>query len=570
MLCTDGCLSQKTNKKHIINFIQLNNFKWPVFVFFALYMVIGLLVYQDYGITWDEPIQRDHGMVSWDAVNERFDYVFYEKRYQKEKLAEYKHRHYGVLFQLTALQLERTFGIESIRGQFFLRHLLGFLFYFVSVFFFYKIIYQRTNSWKWGLVGALFLILSPRLFAHSFFNPKDTITFSAYLIATFTLLQFIEKKDIKRAVLHALATGILLNTRITGLVIPVLTFGVLFWEYVVIGLIKNYFPTSKSKNNNLSTIKPIKTGISCIVYLISFFFFTYLFWPFLWDNPIENFFYAWETFSKYAAWDGQILYWGKYVRSSNLPWHYVPSYMIATIPLVFSPLFFSGLFFILRSVLKSKGWVYQSKEARTDLILLATFIAPLLAVIVLNATMYDGWRHTYFIYGGFLGVTTIGLFKIWQLRFTKKWIWRIALALVIVNMADTTYWMVRYHPLQNTYFNLYAGKNVIRRMEIDYWGQGFKLLYETLAELDKSEKIRVEASSYPGWENYRALEPELQDRFIYNWDKKPGGYYLTNYRFEEELNRWKKNTSFFKDPVHIIYVRRTPVLGIYCLEDFYD
>lgn len=539
-------------------------------MFFALYLVVGLFIHRDYGITWDEPIQRDHGMVSWDAVNERFDNKFYEKRYQKEKLEKYKHRHYGVLFQMTALQLERTLGIEELRGQFFLRHLMGFLLYFVSVFFFYKIIYQRTNSWRWGLVGALFLILSPRLFAHSFFNPKDTITFSVYLIATFSLIQFVEKRDFKTALLHGLATGILLNTRIVGMVIPVLTVGVVFWELVVIGLIHRFFPKTKNLNNNLSTKNTIKTLSSTVLYIVSMLFFTYIFWPYLWDDPIVNFMYVWETFSKYIAWDGHLLYWGEYVRSADLPWHYVPSYMIATIPLVFGPLFFTGLFFLLKRVFKSKGWMYQTKEGRTDLILLAVFIAPLLAVIVLNSVMYDGWRHTFFIYGGFLGIATIGFYQLWQRRSVKKWIWQIALVLVCLNLADVTYWMTRYHPFQNTYFNLFAGKNVIQRMEIDYWGQGFRELYKILAEIDPSEKIRVEASSYPGWENYRMLEPELQDRFIYNWDKKPGGYYITNYRGKWEMDRWKHNTSLYEDPIHIVYVRRTPILGIYCLENHYD
>jgi len=557
-------------KQSIIKYFNHKNFNRPVIAFFALYLVIGLLIHRDYGVTWDESVQREHGKASWDAINDHFDGFFYDKPYFEGEDRKIRSR-YGMLFQMVALQLERTFNIRGIREPFLLRHLLGFLLFFTATIFFYKIISQRTRSWKWGLIGALFLILSPRIFAHAFFNPKDAITFSLYLIATYSLLQFVEKRSLKTALTHGFATGILLNARLVGLGIPVLTFGVLFWELIVIRSINKYFPKTKIIGNNLSfNDNPIKSWVMSGVYLVATGFFTFIFWPYLWSNPFGKGVGTLKAFTKYSAWDGQILYWGEYVRSANLPWHYVPSYMLTTIPLAFGPLFFIGLYFILKKVAQSKGWLYQSKEGRTDLILLAIFIAPLIAVIALNANMYDGWRHTFFIYVGFLGIATLGFYHIWQRRTVKKWIWQVALVLVSLNMVDVTYWMIRYHPLQNAYFNLYAGKNIIYRMEVDYWGQGYRQLYEILAELDPSEKIRVQASSYPGWENFRTLEPELKKRFVYNWEKKSGGYYLTNYRFEEELNNWKNNTSFYKDPVHIVYIRRTPVLGIYCLEDHYD
>ena len=39
--------------------------------------------------------------------------------------------------------------------------------------------------------------------------------------------------------------------------------------------------------------------------VISYFLFLYLFWPFLWEKPIENFLYALNSFSDYN-WGGQV------------------------------------------------------------------------------------------------------------------------------------------------------------------------------------------------------------------------------------------------------------------------
>ena len=557
-----------------------STFKLPVLLFFSIYFLIGITIHRDYGISWDEPIQRGHGTVSWDAVNKRFDHFFYQTPYQNKKLTEYKHRHYGVLFQMVALQLERILNIESEKEQFYLRHLMGFLLFFTAVFFFYKIILLRTNSWKWGLVGASFLILSPRLFAHSFFNPKDTITLSFFIIATFTFLRFLEHKNYKTALWHALACGLLLNTRIVGIVIPVLTLAFMFWEAAFISLfiplIRKLFKDSTNNtnsNNSLPKIQPTKTVLSSLLFIIFTGLFTYIFWPYLWDQPFIRFPEVWKTFSQYQ-WKGEILYWGKYVLSTDLPWHYIPSYMLVSTPLIFGPLFLLGFGFLLKNVAFSRFCLYRNQAERIDLILLALFLAPLLAVILLNSVMYDGWRHMYFIYSGFLGLTIIGLYQLHQLyqlrkKRVYKWIWYITFCLVLLNMSHVLYWMVRYHPHQNTYFNPLIGKEALLKMEIDYWGQGFKHLYEILAEIDKSEEILVRASHYPGWENYKMLSPELQERFKYNWPKEniEAGYYLTIFRGKDELIPYINQTGKYKNPVYLHKVGNTPILGIYCIEN---
>ena len=67
------------------------------------------------------------------------------------------------------------------------RHQLTFAFFAFSVFIFFLIGKKIFKDWKIGLLGSLFLIISPRIFAHSFYNPKDIPFLSAYIIAIYTL-----------------------------------------------------------------------------------------------------------------------------------------------------------------------------------------------------------------------------------------------------------------------------------------------------------------------------------------------------------------------------------------------
>ena len=39
-----------------------------VFLFFSLFLFYGLLVFDDYGVSWDEPVQRYHSLVTYNDV----------------------------------------------------------------------------------------------------------------------------------------------------------------------------------------------------------------------------------------------------------------------------------------------------------------------------------------------------------------------------------------------------------------------------------------------------------------------------------------------------------------------
>ena len=119
-----------------------------------------------------------------------------------------------------------------------MRHLVTFLLFYTSVFFFYRLCKYRFNSWKIGLLGSLFLILSPRIFAHSFYNPKDLPFLSMFIISIYTLVSYLNRKTLPRAAIHALICALLIDIRILGIIVPLFTVIFLFADLLIIKPIK--------------------------------------------------------------------------------------------------------------------------------------------------------------------------------------------------------------------------------------------------------------------------------------------------------------------------------------------
>lgn len=125
-------------------------------------------------------------------------------------------------------------------------------------------------------------------------------------------------------------------------------------------------------------------------------------------------------------------------------------------------------------------------------------------------------------------------------------------ALLLVITAATIFftaaWMWKAHPLQNVYFNFFAGKDIKDRYEMDYWGLGNRKALEYILENDKSPVVNVRAdSATPLKLSIYMLEPDKRVR-IRETDEMTAPYYvLNNYRlFKEPLeSKYGKEYDLF-------------------------
>ena len=85
-----------------------------------------------------------------------------------------------------------------------------------------------------------------------------------------------------------------------------------------------------------------------------------------------------------------------YTSSTNpLPWYYLPKLIVLTIPVYLSVLLWSSIGI----------WIYKGRKHQWDFadriypMFALTSGIPVLAAMLCDPNLYNGWRHMYFIYG---------------------------------------------------------------------------------------------------------------------------------------------------------------------------
>ena len=192
----------------------------PVIIIFSSFFIIGIIIFDDYGISWDEPYHRINGFISLNLIRKilSLDIVFPNLVHSTESFAETA-KIYGVIFDLPMAFIEKELAIEDSKNYFLIRHLFNFLIFFTSTIFFYLILRKRFSK-KLCVVGLLFLILSPRIFAESFYNMKDLIFLSFFIISIFFAINFLDKSSYKNLFYSTLSCSFVISTKVIGVIVP--------------------------------------------------------------------------------------------------------------------------------------------------------------------------------------------------------------------------------------------------------------------------------------------------------------------------------------------------------------
>ena len=523
-----------------------------VAAFLGAVLVAGILVFKDYGVAWDEPVQREYG-------TEVYQYVVHHD----QALFMDRHRYYGPVVELALYGLEKGLRLTDTRSIYMMRHLVSFLVLWLGVFCFYLLAERVFRSWKIGLVGSAMLVLSPRIFAHSFYNTKDVPFLAVFVAAGYTMLRYLDAKTLRAAVLHGVVSAVLIDTRIIGVMVPVLTFAC--WAYDLLpekgrpalGGAASRASGAGSRWWTPATKRAVASFAAYVGVLVGL---TVILWPTLWRDPFWNFIRVFESMSSFP-WEATVLYLGKYVWSTKLPWHYTLVWMGISTPLGYIIFFGVGLV--------ACGF----RRTRNTIVILGWFFLPLIYYTTSGVVLYDEWRHSFFIYPAFLLIALGGLDWLWRLarggskpgaRGTRRGIpSRIAAAglvlVVALSLASTFAFMIRHHPYENVFFNSLVGgvKGASGRFEMDYWGLSYRKGLEYLAATDPSPAIPIFAATPPGRYNIDILRPADRKRLIPVTDHHQARYYVTNFRWEE--NKFSPTSEVFSvkvDGVKLMAVYR--------------
>ena len=236
------------------------------------------MIYKDYGFNIDEKFHRSSGIFWLIYVADFFGLDQFktvaESKFNDIKgftLSPVEHfNKYGVIFDLPAAFIEIILKLDQPINYYYLRHFLIFIYYFIGAIFFYKLLRNRFKSEFLAIIGLLLLILTPRLFGDSFQNNKDIVFLSLYSISLFYYFKTLDSNNFSNILFFSLFSALATSIRIVGFFLPI-SF-LFFW-------LINYF--SQRKDLNIKII---------FLNLFSYLFFFIIFWPLLWENPIQNFF----------------------------------------------------------------------------------------------------------------------------------------------------------------------------------------------------------------------------------------------------------------------------------------
>jgi hypothetical protein len=526
-----------------------------VFLFFAVYILVGYLLYKDYGVSADEPVDYLRGQVDFKRFSGGSLEQFQQDCSQMDNasicyyppffsMLLYRAAPYGDNLPVI-MRGGSWYGPSGNTESIYLhRHQVTFAYFVFSVFTFFLIGKKIFRDWKIGLLGALFLIISPRIFAQSFFNPKDIPFLSTYVISMYTMLLFLEKKNVFTAILHGIAIGILCSIRTPGLiVIPITLFFYLFDLFLSREKWKRY----------------VKACLLLLTTLIIAAGLVYLFTPVLYTNPITNFINAFNIMKQYP-WNNYQLYMGQNVRGT-VPWHYSLVWFAISSPVFYILLFLSGAVVLIIRTIKSRTRDHF-RSMRDVYLVGACGVLPIVAVILMKSTLYNSNRQMYFVYPALLLISLYGFkFIIDKIR-PKIFRWQLWTGIFLVaGLAYPVYFMIRYHPYEYVYFNFLAGPSmsvVKENYELDGWGVSVRDGLEYILNTDSSSRIGV--SLFDGQpQGYYMLPRADQGRLRINSDTEIPTYILTTYRYYPS-KKVTKGTVYYS-----INVGDTAILTIYKL-----
>ena len=434
---------------------------WGALLALALFLIVGLAVLDDYGVARDEAAQRliaeyNLGYITRaDASIAEFGYIDASDVF------------YGPAFELPLLLVERTLGLQDSRGIYLARHQITQLFFLAGGLFAYLLAMWLFRNHTLALFAMALFLLHPRLYADSFFNSKDIPFLVGFIIALFLAHRAFKRDTLLAFALLGVGVGVLVNIRIMGVImlaaIPVLrTFDFAFaagWA---------------ERKRILLTTGAFALTAALMIYVLL---------PYLWADPLGRAVEWWTTLSDHP----NILYElfrGALYGSDEFSADYVPTWFAITSPPFALLLGLVGAGSVLLSAVRAPQAVVRRGRLRFRLLLVGCIAVPVVAVILLDSNIYNGWRQLYFIWAPFSLLAVAGL-RWLAAAFPRARLRAAVYGAAGAGLAVTLLSMALIHPNQQTFFNFsvdrVAPEYLRTQYVMDYWGHSSRQAFEWLS-----------------------------------------------------------------------------------------
>ncbi len=498
-----------------------------IFILILINLIIGLLVFRDYGLSWDEPLFYDYAAALQKAYSpaEWFSGSFDVDNYYGASGSDHANRGPAyVLLGQPLVNLIQRLGLDLASAW----HLANFLCFQLGVYLLYRFAKQFVSGYA-ALASAALFAWQPLLWGHAFINPKDIPFLVFFLGAVCFGMEFVNDMETPQKSAKVLLAGFFL-----GIAASIRVLGPLAAVLVCL------YAAPKINKRNVFTYAKTFLGYALFAMTISF-----AFWPHLWENPLGRFIAAFGFMSDNPT-QLPVLFNGQTFPADQLPRRYLPTLLLLTLTepaLILSAL---GLFFAFLPKQKITAADYRPliTDYRSLSPLILWFLIPFAYVIVLRPPMYDGYRHFLFILPPVFVFAAFAFERIFSA--VKKESVFVLLSLLL--LAPSLYSSFKLHPYQYAYYNIFIGgtSGAFRLYETEYWLTCYK---ESVGRFNKKDvnlfvKREPYIAAYYAGEDIRIRDYRTEFGKI-----QSGDYVLVNTRTNEDRKT-------FKDAPVILDVRR--------------
>ena len=282
---------RKTNKLKRARFHSL------ALVVCALFLITILAIVDDYGVSPDTGAQR---LVAINTVN----YVLHGE----STLLRTHDRFYGAAFEAPLFLLtERVLGLEDPRHVYLTRHVLTHLFFLIGGFCCYLLAFRLSGDRLIALLVMALFLLSPRLYAHSFFNSKDPVFASAFVMVLLFASRAFDKDSVGAYRWCGAAVGLLVNLRIMGVVLFAVVLVFRAWAW--------FWAEGAVARRRVAATTGVFALWGGLVLFISL--------PYLWGDPAGRLSEYWIVLADHPTFGTGALFRGQAFSGAALPWDYV-------------------------------------------------------------------------------------------------------------------------------------------------------------------------------------------------------------------------------------------------------
>lgn len=504
-------------------------------VLFVLFVLAALLLFQDFGYSWDETIaDRPYGQ----AVLRFYTSGFHDLT--ATNMANFYL--YGGIFDGLAEQFTNLSPLIPRDSRHFFNICAGIL--------------CLLGTWRTariaggqaaGFWAALFLIATPPFVGHAFINAKDIPFAAGYVWSLYWLLRLsrnINESRLADRLWLGVALGMTLGVRIGGLLIVAYILLVGMADLMRMALRS---PQRGEIIRQATLLLRIAFTIFIPAYIVMA-----ASWPAAIFHPISVPLEALGTFSHFKL-DGGIFFNGTVTETDNLPWNYLPvmfgvelpEFLVFIIPCAF-------VYLIYRFTRPSPP---DSLNLKALAILAIAALFPPLWAIATRACMYDNMRHFLFVIPPLCCLAASAFVAISKTISPRLGVAGHLPSIVVIFATGFSFLqMARLHPYEYVYKNAFAGgmPTASSRYETDYWLTSYREAAKLIVE--HAHRI-AEASGVPFSEAKFSLAASeevsvLQDDLPQQFEIVPYSEYASvDYVILSSRYRWNSVKEFPNYPL---------------------